>query len=166
MLENIVFDFIISKNNFLKLIISIDSYELDKVRKIIAFCGKDRKQLKELHSYETIIIKKYPKTKDTRTKERFQSEAIGDVKIFSNLNEFGNYLEKTNNKSTFSVDLSKKINSPEIIKEPKEGSTLYVVMSPELINTLKVMYTHNYSNLCIIYTYDDSRVNKVIEKIK
>ncbi len=165
-LGDIEFDDIVSKNNFLKFIkFFYGKYDLDQIRKLIAFCGKNRKQLRELHSFETIVFTNNPLIED-----RLKTEVIGDVKVIhfdrKNIDEIKKIFMSVQNKSTFSVHLSKKINLPEIIRKPIDGPTLYVVMSTELINTMKAIYTHKYSNLSLIYTPGNLRVKKIINKIK
>ncbi len=161
---DIEFDDVSSSNNFLTLRKCIDrNYDLSKLRRIIAFCGKNRQELKELHSFEVVIF-----TNDIQIQERITSESVGDVKVFRSDGESNlcPSLLENKNKSPFTLSVCKQIPLSETIKEGKEGSTLYVVMSPELTNTMIAIYSHTFKNLCLIYTPGDKRVENCIDKIK
>lgn len=165
-LGNIEFDNVIATNNFLNLIKFVDkSYNNDKIRRLIAFCGKNRQELKELHSFKVYIF-----SNDIKTLERFDTESIGDVEtIYFNFEKKDkinlDFLEKEN-ASSLAVQISKHFMNSEIIENFKNGSTLYVVMSPELTNTMKAIGSHQFSNLCLIYTPGDRRLEKIISKIR
>ncbi len=159
---DMVFDDVIAVNNYLKLVKIECGYEPKSVKELIAFCGKERKQINELHSFEVIVV-----TNDERTKERIETESVGNVKVVyeKNFNRDYKKLLKGHDNNQLVQEIRKEVVVSETIKPPKDGPTLYVVLGPEVTNTITAIYTHKCPNLCLIYTPGNIRVEYVLEKI-